>query len=55
MEALHFLRLRLKEREQHGVHVTDKEHVGLNGRIAVIITNVVGTRSCPSQWCRSCG
>jgi hypothetical protein len=46
MEARHFLRLRLKEREQHGPHVTDREHVGLNGRIAVIITTVVGT-----MWC----
>jgi hypothetical protein len=46
MEALHFLRLRLKERAQNGVHVTDKEHVGLNGRIAVIITDLVGT-----MWC----
>jgi hypothetical protein len=46
MEAKHFLRLRLKEREQHGPHVTTQEHVGLNGRIAVIITSVVGT-----MWC----
>ncbi len=46
MEALHLLRLRLQEREQHGVHVTDQEHVGLNGRIAVIITDLVGT-----MWC----
>jgi hypothetical protein len=46
MEALHFLHSRLKEREQHGPHVTDNEHVGLNGRIAVIITDVVGT-----MWC----
>jgi len=46
MEALHFLRLRLQERAQNGVHVTDKEHVGLNGRIAVIITDLVGT-----MWC----
>lgn len=46
MEARHFLRLRLKEREQHGPHVTDREHVGLNGRIAVIITTIVGT-----MWC----
>jgi hypothetical protein len=46
MEALHFLRLRLKEREQHGAHVTEQEHVGLNGRIAVLITDLVGT-----MWC----
>src|ERR1700710_1780005 len=46
MEAKHFLRLRLKEREKHGPHVTDNERVGFNGRIAVIITDVVGT-----MWC----
>ena len=46
MDARHFLHLRLKEREQHGPHVTDREHVGQNGRIAVIITTVVGT-----MWC----
>ncbi|MDE2318457.1 MAG: hypothetical protein KGK02_02020 [Rhodospirillales bacterium] len=46
MEARHFLHLRLKERESHGPHVTDKEHIGLNGRLAVLITDTVGT-----MWC----
>lgn len=46
MEARNFLHLRLKERALHGPHVTDKERVGLNGRIAVLITNTVGT-----MWC----
>lgn len=46
MEARRFLHLRLKERESHGPHVTDKERIGLNGRIAVLITGTVGT-----MWC----
>jgi hypothetical protein len=46
MDARHFLHIRLQERELHGPHVTDKEQVGLNGRIAVLITNTVGT-----MWC----
>ncbi|WP_448954203.1 hypothetical protein [Labrys neptuniae] len=37
---------RLKEREKIGPHVTDDEHVGFNGRLAVLITNAVGT-----MWC----
>lgn len=37
---------RLKEREKTGPHVTDDEHVGFNGRLAVLITNAVGT-----MWC----
>ena len=46
MDARHFLHLRLKEHESHGPHVTDNEHMGLNGRIAVLITDSVGT-----MWC----
>jgi hypothetical protein len=46
MDARHFLNLRLKERALHGAQVTGNERVGLNGRIAVLITNVVGT-----MWC----
>lgn len=37
---------RLKEREQAGPHLTTHEHVGINGRIALAITNAVGT-----MWC----
>lgn len=37
---------RIKEREQAGPHLTTHEHVGLNGRIALAITNAVGT-----MWC----
>ncbi|WP_156992781.1 hypothetical protein [Paraburkholderia oxyphila] len=37
---------RIKEREQSGPHLTAHEHVGLNGRIALTITDAVGT-----MWC----
>ncbi|HEX4096835.1 MAG TPA: hypothetical protein VHX64_08905 [Caulobacteraceae bacterium] len=37
---------RIKEREAHGPQLTKQEHVGLNGKIAVIITDAVGT-----MWC----
>jgi hypothetical protein len=38
---------RIKEREKAGPpHLTKHESVGLNGRIAVVITNIVGT-----MWC----
>jgi hypothetical protein len=46
MEAKNFLHLRLTERAKHGPHVTDNEHIGLNGRVALVITNIVGT-----MWC----
>jgi hypothetical protein len=37
---------RIKEREETGPHLTERERVGLNGRIALVITDVVGT-----MWC----
>lgn len=37
---------RIAQREKVGPHLTTHEHVGLNGKIAVAITNVVGT-----MWC----
>ncbi len=46
MEARNFLHRRLKEREKTGPHLTENEHLGLNGRIALIITDAVGT-----MWC----
>jgi len=46
MDARHFIHLRLKERELNGAHVTDREHIGFNGRVALLITNAVGT-----MWC----
>jgi hypothetical protein len=38
--------VRIKERDRAGPHLTTQEHMGLNGKIAVIITNAVGT-----MWC----
>jgi ABC-type nickel/cobalt efflux system permease component RcnA len=37
---------RIKEREAHGPHLTKHEQAGLNGKIALLITNAVGT-----MWC----
>jgi hypothetical protein len=37
---------RLVERSKHGPHLRKDEHVGFNGRVAMIITNAVGT-----MWC----
>ena len=37
---------RIKEREAAGPHLIQHELAGLNGRIAVLITNAVGT-----MWC----
>jgi hypothetical protein len=37
---------RIAERARHGPHLTKAEHIGFNGRLAMIITNAVGT-----MWC----
>ena len=37
---------RIEERAKTGPHLTVHEHTGINGRIAVVITNLVGT-----MWC----
>jgi len=37
---------RIEERAKDGFHVTRAEHVGFNGRLAMIITNAVST-----MWC----
>lgn len=37
---------RLKEREAIGPHLTKHERLGFNGRVALVITNAVGT-----MWC----
>ena len=37
---------RLKERAAAGPHLVEHEHLGINGRLAVWITSVVGT-----MWC----
>jgi hypothetical protein len=42
----HIPNLRIKEREKVGPHLTKHEQLGLNGRIALVITNAVGT-----MWC----
>ena len=46
MTSEHLPNPRIKEREKAGPHVTKREHVGLNGRIALLITDAVGT-----MWC----
>lgn len=46
MTVEHLSNQRLKEREKNGPHLTTQEHLGLNGRIALVITNAVGT-----MWC----
>ena len=37
---------RIEERASHGPHLTKDEHIGFNGRIAVLITKAVST-----MWC----
>ena len=46
MVEKHIPNPRIAEREKSGPHLTKHEHVGLNGRIAVLITNAVST-----MWC----
>jgi len=46
MENNHMPNPRLVERAQTGPHLIKHEHAGLNGRIAVFITNIVST-----MWC----
>lgn len=46
METKHIPNPRIKEREKTGPHLTQDEHIGFNGRIAMLITNAVGT-----MWC----
>jgi len=37
---------RIGERKKSGAHLTEHEHLGINGRLAVLITNMVST-----MWC----
>ena len=37
---------RIAERSKAGVRLTADEHVGFNGRLAMLVTNLVGT-----MWC----
>lgn len=46
MTTEHIPHPRIDERAKAGVHTTDDEHIGINGRIAVFLTNAVGT-----MWC----
>jgi hypothetical protein len=46
METAYTPNPRLEERTKAGPHLTKNERVGFNGRIAMIITNAVGT-----MWC----
>lgn len=46
METKHIYNPRIEERKKSGPHLTRDEHIGFNGRLAVLITNSVGT-----MWC----
>jgi hypothetical protein len=46
MTASHTPHPRIAERAKAGPHTTEAEHLGFNGRIAILITNTVGT-----MWC----
>ncbi len=46
MTEKHIPNPRIEERAKSGPHLTKHEHLGLNGRIAVLITNAVST-----MWC----
>jgi hypothetical protein len=37
---------RIEERAKSGPHLTTHEHIGFNGRVAMLITNAVGTMYC---------
>ena len=37
---------RIEERRNDGPHLVEHEHIGFNGRLAIFITNAVGT-----MWC----
>lgn len=43
---LHIPHTRIAERKQIGPHLTEHEHLGINGTIAVALTRMVGT-----MWC----
>lgn len=46
MSTSHTPHPRIAEREKYGPQLTAKEHTGINGRIAIVITNMVST-----MWC----
>ena len=46
MTNTHVPNSRIEERAKSGPHQTKQEHIGFNGRLAMTITNAVGT-----MWC----
>ena len=46
MKTEYAARARLEERKAAGPHLTVHEHLGFNGRLAILITSAVGT-----MWC----
>ena len=46
MNTEHTQNPRIEERAKNGPHLTKHEQIGFNGRVAMIITNAVGT-----MWC----
>ena len=46
MKLDHIPHIRLAERAKVGPHTTENERLGFNGRVAMLITNAVGT-----MWC----
>ncbi|MCL5004741.1 MAG: hypothetical protein M1170_02230 [Patescibacteria group bacterium] len=46
MKNTHIPNPRIEERTKSGPHLTKHEHVGFNGRLALLITGAVGT-----MWC----
>ena len=46
MENKHIPNPRIEERAKTGPHLTKHEHTGINGKIALLITNMVST-----MWC----
>ena len=46
MDTAHVPNPRIEERKKAGPHLTAHERVGFNGRVAMLITNAVGT-----MWC----
>lgn len=46
METKDTIKNRIAERKKIGPHLTKDEHIGINGRLAVFITNIVST-----MWC----
>ena len=43
---IHIPHPRIEERSKIGPHLTEHEHIGFNGRLATLITNMVST-----MWC----